>query len=123
MLFRVVPLIVVATLVGLAIAHFNTKKDSDDFSMFPIFLPVIAIVVSTSVYRMLKQQKQLFESYVLSIDETSITREQRNTPTITISKWEVSEIPVLRKYAWKVLQPNVLVPDGSVYYLKITTDS
>ena len=44
------------------------------------------------LYRGVNRQKEIFDSYVLTLNNNAITREQYNTSTITISNAEISEI-------------------------------
>ena len=62
--------------------------------MFTIFSIVIVLVIVclVSFTRAIKSQKQLLESYALTITENSITRYQFNFPTISLYHTEVQEI-------------------------------
>ncbi len=44
------------------------------------------------LYRGINRQKEIFDSYRLTLDNNGITREQHNTPTINIAKADLSEI-------------------------------
>lgn len=92
LLLRTLPIMLVAVAVGVAIGHFYSKEDSQDFSTLPFMIPVAVFVVCFSVFRSIKRQKELLESYTLTIDDTSITREQKDTPAITLSKWDINYI-------------------------------
>jgi len=50
------------------------------------------IIIAYGLNRGMKQQQKIFNSYVLTIDEGYIIREQLNTPTISIAFYEISEI-------------------------------
>jgi hypothetical protein len=47
---------------------------------------------SFGAFRSMKQQKKILDSYRLIIDEDSLTRQQFNTPVITIKKADIREI-------------------------------
>jgi hypothetical protein len=67
---------------------------SDDFTRWFVIISIvfIAIIVFIFIYG-IKMSKKLLNSYVLTIDEEgTITREQKDTPTVTIQKQDISEI-------------------------------
>ena len=56
--------------------------------MYGIVLGALAF----GLYRGVNRQKEIFDSYRLTLDNNAITREQHKTPTITISNTDVIEI-------------------------------
>jgi len=84
LIIRMVPLLVIASTVGILIASINSKHEADDVSVLPVVIPIMALFVGYRIYRGLNRQKTLFESYKLTIGDDLITREQLNTPTISI---------------------------------------
>ena len=92
MLIKVIPISLLAVLGGLAISHFNTSGQQSDVSVFPFVIPAALSALAFGLYRGVKRQQEIFDSYRLTIDNNGITREQHNTMTITISYADLSEI-------------------------------
>ena len=92
MLIKAIPISLLAALGGLVISHFNTCGQQSDVNVFPFVIPIILGVLAFGLFRGVKRQKEIFDSYVLTLDNNSITREQHNTPTITITKADLNEI-------------------------------
>jgi hypothetical protein len=88
-IIKTIPITLVAMGTGLAI---NGSATQHGIVFFLILLILLSIALSIGIYIGIKRQKELFESYILSIDEVSITREQKNTPTIKFLKAEIEEI-------------------------------
>lgn len=92
MLFRSIPLLLIAGAVGITISTINSKQTENDVNILPVIIPVFAAVFGFGLYRGLNRQKALFESYTLTITTNSITREQLNTPVISIYFNDIKEI-------------------------------
>lgn len=92
MLTKAVPTLLFAAFVGFAISYFNPNVQQSDVNVFPIVIPVTLGALGFGLYRGVNRQKKIFDSYRLTLDNNGITREQHNTPTITISNTDVSEI-------------------------------
>lgn len=92
MLVRVVPIILIAVIVGIVVSFINSKDKATDINILPIIIPFFALVVGFSLYRGVNRQKVLFDSYTLTITNNLITREQLNTPTISIYFNDIKEI-------------------------------
>jgi len=69
---------------------------ADGYTPWIVF-GALAVYFTFSLTRMFKKQKTMLESYRLTITENEITREQMNTPPLTISFMEVKEIMKTRK--------------------------
>lgn len=92
MLLRSIPLLLIAGTVGITISAINSKQKENDVNVLPIIVPVIAAALGLGVYRGVNRQKALFESYTLTIMNNLITREQQDTPAISIYFNDVKEI-------------------------------
>jgi len=92
LLTKSLPLLLLTVLGGLAIIHFTTNEQQKDLSTYQFLIPVISGLLVLSTYLAIKRQQQLFESYRLTLDDNNITREQYNTPTISIPIAEIREI-------------------------------
>lgn len=92
MLLRVVPLLLIAVTAGLVINYTNSKDKAVAQNTLPVTIPLAVIAVGFGVYYALNRQVSLWQSYVLTITDSLITREQKHTPTITILQADISEI-------------------------------
>lgn len=92
MLQRSIPLLLIAGTVGITISTINSKQVKNEVNVLPIVIPVMAVALGFGIYRGVNRQKDLFESYTLTITNNLITREQLNTPTISIYFNDVKEI-------------------------------
>lgn len=92
MLIRTIPIMLVAVIVGIVISSINSKDETGDINVLPIVIPLVAVAVGYGIYRGVNRQKAIFESYSLTFTNNLITREQQNTPTISIYFNDVKEI-------------------------------
>ena len=91
-LIKSIPILLLATFGGLAISNFNTNRQQSDDNVFPFVIPLVLGALVFGLYRGVNRQKEIFESYILTLDNVGITREQHNTPTVTISNEDLSAI-------------------------------
>ncbi|MFN8360468.1 MAG: hypothetical protein U0264_11190 [Candidatus Kapaibacterium sp.] len=91
-LVRSIPIMLLAITAGFYMSTYSTNSKHNNFDILPIMIPFVLVLVGVSLWFSLKRQKVLFDSYRLTIDDTSITREQYNTPVISISKEDIQEI-------------------------------
>lgn len=91
-LIKSIPFSLIVVFGGLGISYFNPNIQQNGVNVFPYIIPIVLLIVAVGLYNGINRQKEIFESYILTIDSYSITREQHNTPTISISKTEISEI-------------------------------
>jgi len=84
--------ILLAILGGFAISYFVINRQQNEVNIYPIIIPIVLITPIFGVYQSIKRQRKIFDGYRLTIDNNSITREQYNTPTITIPLADISEI-------------------------------
>ena len=94
-LLKLVPLFLIAITIGFAISYFNMKQKDGDLTSTFIALPILLIYGTISIFRSLKRRKQIFESFTLSIDNNSIWRDLKNTPSIHLFRTEIEEINIL----------------------------
>ncbi|MEQ1732803.1 MAG: hypothetical protein ABL940_03970 [Bacteroidia bacterium] len=77
---------------SLAISYFSTNNEQNNINTILFLIPLVLIVLGFSLYRSINKLQETFESYKLTIEDNSVTREQKNTPTITILNSEITEI-------------------------------
>jgi len=92
MLIKVVPILLLAAIVGIAISHFSSSGQESEVNIYPFLIPIVLLALGFGIYQGIKRQKEIFESYRLIIDDNCIIREQCNTQTISISIADISEI-------------------------------
>ncbi|MGC4039978.1 MAG: hypothetical protein QM710_04075 [Flavobacterium sp.] len=83
-LIKAVPIMVLAMSAGITISYVNTKDQQNEINIFPYMIPFMILLMAFTMYRAVKRQMELLKSYRLIIENNTITREQYNTPTITI---------------------------------------
>jgi hypothetical protein len=91
-LIKSIPISLLAAFGGLAIGHFNTNGQQSEVNVIPFAILIVLGALVFGLYRGVNRQKEIFDSYRLTLDNDSIKREQHNTPTISISNSDVSEI-------------------------------
>ena len=92
MLIKAIPIILLAGFGGIAISYFNLNRQHNEVNILPFIIPLILGALAIGLYISIKRQKEIFESYRLTIDNYKILREQLYTPTISILKAEIRGI-------------------------------
>ncbi len=92
LIIRAVPTLLIAISFGIAIVFFNSKEKEDLYSNLPFMIPFLLFFAGFGIFRGLKRQKMLFESYQLIFSESDVTREQANTPTVNIQFINIKSI-------------------------------
>lgn len=91
-LYRTIPIGIIAVVGGLSISFFNSNSQSSDVNTLPFVMPIILAALAFGIYKGLRRQKQIFDSFVLTIDDMAITREQDLMPTMSIPIDEIQQI-------------------------------
>ena len=86
-----IPVFILVFGVGVFIAHSNSSQDSGTEPLL-ITIPVAIGFGFFGLNKGMNRQKELLESFTLTIDANSIWRDQKNTPSIHIYTSEVQEI-------------------------------
>jgi len=92
MLIRTIPLMLIAITFAIAISSINSKAKETDVNVSFIVIPIMLAAVGFGIYNGLKRQKVLFDSYQLTLTDNLISREQLNTPTVSIYFNEITDI-------------------------------
>ncbi len=92
MLIKTIPIALIASSVGLGISHFSSNMPQNNVNVWPFVIPIVLVALTAGTFTGVKRQKQIFESYTLTLNTESITREQYSTPSITIPKSEIKAI-------------------------------
>jgi hypothetical protein len=110
---RSIPIMVIAITAGISISIFNGKPDMEKLNVLPIIIPIVVIAAGFGMYRGLNRQKSIFESYTLTITDNLITREQLNTPAISLYLNEIKEIVKNKNNSFSIKGKNandIIIP-------------
>jgi hypothetical protein len=88
------------------------SNDPARFDTLPIIVPLLLGAAGFGIFRGLKRQRAIFESFVLKIDDEKIVREQMNTPTLTIYRIDVVSITRHSSGAFAIRGKDKLNPIG-----------
>ena len=91
-LIYIIPIMLIAAFGGIAISYFIISEQQSGVNTFPFTILLVLVLIGFGISRGIGRQKDIYESYKLTIDNNSITREQNNTQTITISITDISKI-------------------------------
>jgi hypothetical protein len=80
----------------------NFEQKENDVNNLPIFIPLLIAIFGFGIYRGLNRQKNLFESYTLTIANNLMIREQLDTPTISIYFNDIEEIIKYKNGSFKI---------------------
>ena len=86
----VIPLIIALFVIPTTI--YNAKEKTDFIITLPVTIILFTVIFYFTIRKVIRKQKELLESYALTINDNTITRYQLNTPTISIYHSEVKEI-------------------------------
>src|SRR5690349_17615300 len=92
LLIRMIPTMVIAVSLGVGMSFINSGYQKTAGIYQFAFVPFLLLIVGFSLFRGVKKQKALLESYELTISDNLIVREQLNTQDIVIYINEVQEI-------------------------------
>ncbi|MEX6686896.1 hypothetical protein QTN47_05290 [Danxiaibacter flavus] len=92
MLIRSIPMLLLVSIAAIAINYSNTTSKETDFTWLFIAVPFFVLILAWGIRKGLKRQKSLMDSYILTVSNNSITREQANTPTISIYYSDITSI-------------------------------
>lgn len=85
-----IPLVAAVTLIFVFVSIFSNSRGSDDTWLY--IVGIFPVIYGFGIYRGLKKQKRFLMNYSVTIAGNEITREQMNTPPLTISFMEIKEI-------------------------------
>jgi hypothetical protein len=92
LIIKIIPILSISVIAGLLINYQSNKNTHIDFSAWLIIALVLVCVLSYSVFKAVKKQKIIYNSYLLAIETNYLTREQDGLPLITIFVDDINEI-------------------------------
>ena len=102
LIIRSVLFLLIAMSFGIAIVFFNAKDKEEVFDALPFILPIFLFALCFGIFKGLKRQKTLFQSYNLIFLENNVIREQVNTPTINIPFSDIKSISKDKKGGYTI---------------------
>lgn len=113
-IIKSVPTLLVSMGFGIGIVFFNTKNKEDLFNALPFIIPIFVFALGIGIFRGLKRQKLLFQSFKLTFSENNIVREQSITPLVTIPISDIQSIIKDKKGSYtikgKTAAETILIP-------------
>ncbi|MBC8755769.1 hypothetical protein H2O64_13920 [Kordia sp. YSTF-M3] len=93
-IIKTIPLAILSAIVGVAISEFNSNKESSDTYIYALLFLITLIIgaITFGVFKGIKRQRILFESYKLTITSSEIIRERHATQTVSIPLHEIKSI-------------------------------
>lgn len=92
MLIRTIPLAVLAASVGLLMSEMQNRNADVDVNVLPMVIPIVLFALGYGMFKAMKRQKAMFESYELEITEDAIVRRQDLLAEMVIGLNEITEI-------------------------------
>ena len=89
---RTVPIALLAAIGGLTISYFNSKSESLDITFLLIIFPFILVLIGLGLFLGIKRQKDIFNSYTLTIEDENILKSQNLISDIKIHFKDIKEI-------------------------------
>ena len=90
---RIIPIGILAIGGGIAMGFFKSSSSVGfDWNVLFIMIPISVLAIGYGMKRGIDRQRQIFDSYVLSINEWNIERRAYNTPTIKMAHADINAI-------------------------------
>ena len=109
------PIMFIALIGGILIPYFTSDEAKEFLSLMPFVLIISLFPLAFGLYVGLKRQQKIFESYILTIDNECLIREQHNTPIIKILFSEIKKITKSRTGDFTIMgtKPSsiILIPN------------
>jgi hypothetical protein len=125
LIIKSLPTLLVAMSFGFAIVFINAKEKEDVLIVLPFMIPFILLSMGYGIFKGLKRQKMLFQTFKLTFSENNIVREQANTPTVNIPITDIQSIIKDKKGSYtikgKTASETILIPAqvGNYEHLEI----
>jgi hypothetical protein len=88
-----VPVMIAAVLVGGLLPELGGRgRDQFNPNTLLVVVPLMAGILGFGFWKGFKRQKQLLESYTLTVEADEVIREQLDTPTVRIPKKDIASI-------------------------------
>ena len=91
-LLRMVPIMIIVVSLGIVISFINSDDKATSIKVLPFVVTLVGVAGGLAINRGINRQKALFDSYTLTITNNLITREQLNTPTVSIYFNDIKQI-------------------------------
>ena len=123
MLIRRIPIALIAVIGGFAITLYNTGNLQSNSSSLLFTVIICLAVLGYGWYVSIKRNKEIFDSYILTIDDNSISREEINTPSIKLAFRDIKEIARNKNNSFTIrgraARDVIFVPAQMAHYEKV----
>ncbi|MFB9080427.1 hypothetical protein ACFFLS_20035 [Flavobacterium procerum] len=96
-IIKIVAIAILAMSFGLLISFFNTESTEEFINFLPFIMLFLVVSMFIGFRSAVKRYKSFFESYQLNFAENNISREQQNTPVLTIQFSDIQSISQNKK--------------------------
>lgn len=86
------PVMLLAAIAGIAISYTTSKRLPGQVNSLPIVIVCLIVAFSFAIFRLLNRMRIMYDSYLLTVTENTITRELAGSPPMTIHFFEIREI-------------------------------
>jgi hypothetical protein len=122
-LITTLPIMLIAIIGGFIISYFTISNTEIYKNILPFIIPASLAPVGLGMYIGLKRQKAIYDSYILTINDDCIIREQINTTTIKLPFSEIKKITKSRQGDYSIFGTKssnlILIPKQIENFEKI----
>jgi len=91
-LSRSIPVVFISSLAGIIIFYFSADSRSADILVWVIIIIFFLVIMTYSILKAIKRQKEMYDSYLLEINNEQLSRYQIGLPNASIAFNEITEI-------------------------------
>ncbi len=91
-LIKTIPVALIAAIAGFYISSATQNTDISTVNPLQLSIPIILLALGFGLFNGLKRQKNNWDTFELTIDGETISRTQKNVPTVTINKKDIQKI-------------------------------
>jgi hypothetical protein len=102
LIMKSLPIFLISMVGGIAVGCFNTENKEDLIFVLLTMIPIFLFAFGFGIFKGLKRQKILFQSYQLIFSENNVLREQTNTPSINIQFDDIKSINKDKKGSYTI---------------------
>lgn len=117
LLFRTVPVQLVAVSALLYLSNQNMPADDTSVNVMPFVIPAVVGLLAYILFKNIRKQRVIWDSFELQVDDQTITRKQANMAELTISKEEIQGVLQATDGSLIIKGPNpgeLIITSGSL---------
>lgn len=115
LLVKLILFAVVAVVAGFAVTLLQAGKKDNDLKFLPLMLVITFIPLALGAYRSYKKQKEVCETYTLSLTGNAVSMEEMQLPAINIAYKDIAEIARFTNGTYIIYSKEtggILIPEG-----------